>query len=194
MSETPQFNAEHSLAGHFLVAGPSMRDERFANSVILMCVHNSEQAMGIILNKPKPDLTLSTMLPALDINGAPTHEDSPVLYGGPVETERGFVLHSRDYYEPKNALPISDTLALSTSKSVLKALTTSEAPRHAVLALGYAGWAGGQLEFEMMRNDWLITPASDQIVFSSDASKKWKQALALAGISPEFLSSGSGTA
>ncbi len=192
--QKPMHDATQYIAGHFLVAGPSMRDKRFRQSVILMCVHNSEQAMGIILNRPKPDIKLSTMLPALEIKGKPTYKDTQILYGGPVETERGFVLHSRDYYDPSNSLPLSDTLALSTSKSVLSALTKPEAPKQAILALGYAGWMAGQLEGEMMRNDWLITPASDEIVFDCNPKDKWKRALAQIGISPEFLAPGSGTA
>jgi len=182
------------LAGRLIIAGPAMMDKRFRNTVIYMCVHDVDQAMGIIINRPKPDLKLSTMLPHLDVNGIVTNEDTQVLYGGPVETERGFVLHSRDFTDPDNSLPLSETLALTTSKSVLTALTHDNAPKRAVLALGYAGWQSGQLEAEIMRNSWLVASANEDIIFTGEPSKKWKMALAEIGITPEFLSAEAGNA
>ncbi len=186
------------LAGQLLIASPAMMDKRFHNTVIYMCVHDAEQAMGIIINRPKPDLKLSSMLPHLNVKGSVTYEDTQVLYGGPVETERGFVLHSRDFTDPKNSLPLSDTLALTTSKSVLSALTKAHAPKRAVLALGYAGWQSGQLEAEIMRNSWLVAPitseADEDIIFTGEPRHKWKQALAEIGITPEFLSAAAGSA
>ncbi len=183
-----------NLAGRLIIAGPAMGDKRFRGTVIYMCVHDTEQAMGIIINRPKPDLKLSSMLPHLNVNGPVTHEDTMVLYGGPVEPERGFVLHSRDYLDPDNSLALSDTLALTTSKSVLKALTSPAAPEKAVLALGYAGWDSGQLEYEIRHNSWLVAPANDDIIFTGEARHKWKQALASLGITPEFLSASAGHA
>ncbi len=183
-----------SLAGQLLIAGPDMRDKRFRKTVILMCVHDADQAMGIIINKPKPDLKLSTLLGHLDINRPVTHEDTPVLYGGPVEPERGFVLHSRDFHDPENSLPLGDYLALTTSKDILTQLTRTDAPRKALLALGYSGWSGGQLEAEIMHNSWLMAPASEAIIFSAKPEDKWKQALAQIGIKPEYLASGAGLA
>lgn len=186
------------IAGQLIIASPAMMDKRFHNAVIYMCVHDAEQAMGIIINRPKPDLKLSSMLPHLNVKGQVTNEDTQVLYGGPVETERGFVLHSRDFTDPNNSLPLSDTLALTTSKSVLSALTKSNAPRRAVLALGYAGWQGGQLEAEIMRNSWLVAPvfseADEDIIFTGEPRHKWKLALSAIGITPEFLSAEAGHA
>ena len=186
------------LAGQLIIAGPGMLDKRFRNTVIYMCVHDAEQAMGIILNRPKPDLKLSSMLPHLNVKGPVTHEDTQVLYGGPVETERGFVLHTRDFSDPTTTLPLSDTLALTTSKSVLNALTKPNAPKRAVLALGYAGWTSGQLEAEIMRNSWIVvpisSPADEDIIFTGDPKQKWKHALAKIGITPEFLSAEAGSA
>jgi len=182
------------LAGQLIIAGAGMMDKRFHNTVIYMCVHDAEQAMGIIINRPKPDLKLSTMLPHLDVKGPVTNEDTQVLYGGPVETERGFVLHSRDFTDPENSLPLSDTLALTTSKSVLIALTRDNAPERAVLALGYAGWQGGQLEAEIMHNSWLVAPVNEDIIFTGEPRHKWKLALAEIGITPEFLSAEAGNA
>lgn len=182
------------LMGQFLIAGPAMNDTRFKQAVIYMCVHDSEQAMGIVINKPKPDLTLSGMLPHLDVKGTVTYEDAPVLYGGPVEKERGFVLHSRDYFHKDGSLPLTDTLALTTSKNVLKALVSPNAPKRAVLALGYAGWDAGQLEAEIKRNSWLTAPADEDLIFASDPHKKWSQALAKLGVTPELLSADFGRA
>ena len=182
------------LTGKFLIASPSMRDARFRGGVIFMCVHDEEHAMGIMINKPKPDLHLSSMLPHLEIDGDVTNEDTPILYGGPVETERGFVLHSEDYKDEKNSLPLSDTLSMTTSKSVLTALTKPFAPRKAVLALGYTGWNAGQLESEIMRNSWLIGPADEALIFGGKPEDKWKQALAALGIAPEQLSAVAGNA
>ncbi|MBL4870874.1 MAG: YqgE/AlgH family protein [Robiginitomaculum sp.] len=171
-----------------------MGDKRFRKCVIYLCVHDAEQAMGIIINKPKPDLKLSGMLPHLGIQGDVTNDDSQILYGGPVETERGFVLHSRDYFNIDTSLPLSETLALSTSKDILTALISDHAPKLSALALGYTGWHGGQLEDEIKNNGWLITNADENIIFSGDPKHKWKQALASLGISPELLSAQAGNA
>ncbi len=182
------------LAGQLIIASPAMLDKRFRKTVIYMCVHDSEQAMGIIINRPKPDLKLSNMLPHLEVKGAVTHEDTQVLYGGPVEPERGFVLHSRDFTDTDNSLPLSDTLALTTSKSVLTALTHDNAPKRAVLALGYAGWQSGQLEAEIMHNSWLVAPVNEDIIFTENPINKWELALAEIGITPQFLSAEVGNA
>ena len=182
------------LAGQFLIATPAMNDTRFRKAVIYMCVHDSEQAMGIIINRPKRDLTLSGMLPHLDVKGDVTYADSPVLFGGPVETERGFVLHSRDYFHKDGSLPLTDTLALTTSKNVLKALVSPNAPKRAVLALGYAGWDAGQLEGEIKRNSWLTAPADEDLIFAGNYKEKWALALAKLGITPALLSAESGRA
>ena len=171
-----------------------MQDPRFKNSVIFMCVHDEEQAMGIIINKPKPDLKLSSMLPHLEVKGRVTNEDTQVLYGGPVETERGFVLHSRDYFHKNNSLPLSATMALTTSKNVLKALVSANAPQKAVLALGYAGWNAGQLEHEIKRNSWMVTDADEDMIYAGAPEDKWKQALGTLGVSPELLSTQAGRA
>lgn len=182
------------FGGKFLIAGPSMGDRRFRGTLIYLCVHDEEQAMGIIINKPKSDLSLSTMLPHLGIKGEVTHEDNQVLHGGPVEIERGFVLHSRDYFNIDTSLPLSDTLALSTSKDILTALVSGHAPKQAVLALGYTGWHGGQLEDEIKNNGWLIADADEGMIFNGDPRQKWKKALAKLGISPELLSAQAGNA
>ena len=193
-SHDTEDSSDGYLAGKFLIAGPSMGDKRFRKCVIYLCVHDAEQAMGIIINRPKPDLRLSGMLPHLGIKGDVTNEDSQILYGGPVEIERGFVLHSRDYFNTDTSLPLSDTLALSTSKDILTALVSDHAPRLSVLALGYTGWHGGQLEEEIKNNGWFVAPADEDMIFTGKPKHKWKQALAKLGISPELLSAQAGSA
>lgn len=182
------------LAGRFLIASPALLDRRFYQAVIYMCVHDSDHAMGIMINRPKPDLKLTEMLPHLGIDGAPWHENNAVLYGGPVEKDRGFVLHSRDFMDEDNSLPVSDTLAMTTSKQVLEALVRPSAPRHAVLALGYTGWHGGQLEAEIANNSWLVAPAIEHIVFSKNQEEKWTESLASIGVAAPSLSAQAGQA
>jgi putative transcriptional regulator len=182
------------FARHFLIATPAMEDPRFSGTVIYLCVHDAEHAMGIIINKPKPDLRLSQMLPHLDIKGDITGEDTQILYGGPVETERGFVLHSRDFIDDNNSLPLSDTMALTAHKSVLNALVRANAPQKAVLALGYAGWHAGQLDEEIQANAWLIAPADEDLIFTTPSADIRKMALLNMGITPEFLSMDAGHA
>ncbi len=176
------------LVGKFIIAGPAMRDKRFHNAVIYMCAHDDDQAMGIIINKPKPDLHLSTMLPHLEVKGDITHEDTQVLYGGPVETERGFILHTREVMDDKNSLPLGDDLAMSTSKTILKSLTEKKAPKQAILALGYSGWFAGQLEAEIAQNAWFVSAADHNLIFGDNHADKWESAMNKAGISPAFLS------
>lgn len=192
--QTPSTVDGGYLGGKFLIAGPSMGDRRFRDTLIYLCVHDAEQAMGIIINKPKPDLNLSTMLPHLGIEGEVTHENNQVLHGGPVEIERGFVLHSRDYFNVDTSLPLSETLALSTSKDILTALVSDHSPKKAVLALGYAGWHGGQLEEEIKNNGWLVSDADEDMIFYGNPKEKWKKALAKLGVSPELLSAQAGNA
>jgi len=187
-------NSDGYLAGNFLIAGPAMLDKRFKRAVIYMCVHDEEQAMGIIINRPKPDLKLSGMLPMLDIKGSVTNKDTGVLYGGPVEPERGFILHSRDFLDKNNTLPLSETMALTTSKSILTALVSANAPTRAVMALGYAGWHAGQLEAEIIHNSWYVAPANEEMIFTATPNDKWKTALASIGVSPELLSAEAGHA
>jgi len=130
----------------------------------------------------------------LDVEGDVTNEDTDVLYGGPVESERGFVLHSRDFIDTENSLPLSETLAMTTSKSVLTALTRPAAPKRAVLALGYTGWYAGQLESELMRHSWLVSQANEDMIFEGHPDRKWRKALGMLGITPELLSAEGGRA
>src|ERR1700743_2334315 len=168
------------LDGQMLIASPGMQDERFARSVIYICAHSSEGAMGIVVNHPAPHISLPDLLVKLDVIPAndkiqlPTKAgDLPVLKGGPVETERGFVLHSADFFIENSTLPIDEGICLTATLDILKAIARDEGPASAVLALGYAGWAPGQLENEMQQNGWLNCTADTELVFGTDTGGKY---------------------
>src|SRR3974390_818002 len=155
-------SARGYLDGQMLIAMPAMRDERFARSVIYVCAHSSEGAMGIVVNQPATNVNFSDLLVQLDIVPASDLIQLPpgaglvkVLKGGPVETGRGFVLHSSDFFIENSTLPIDDGICLTATLDILKAIARGNGPQSAVLALGYAGWAAGQLENEIQENGWL---------------------------------------
>lgn len=183
------------LTGQFLVAMPSMTDPRFERSVIYMCAHSPEEAMGLIVNKPVDDLCFADILKQLDIK--PHSAASSEIYvhrGGPVGARRGFVLHSTDYYQEDGTMKVSGDIALSATTEILRAIAEGNGPDHYFMALGYAGWGAGQLDEEIKNNAWLSVPADAGILFSPDCEKKWDAALASLGISPHMLSGQSGRA
>src|ERR671916_66910 len=160
------------LDGQLLVAMPGMVDERFARSVIYLCAHSAEGAMGIVVNKPAADLNFPDLLVQLDIIPEADLIQLPqrvgrmqVLMGGPVETSRGFVLHSPDFFIDQSTLPIDEGICLTATIDILRAIAKGEGPQKAVLALGYAGWSAGQLESEIQRNGWLHCPADPGLIF-----------------------------
>lgn len=183
-----------SLEGQLLIAMPSMPDQRFEHAVIFMCAHSAEGgAMGLIVNKPLPSLSFADLASQLDI-GEP--EDMPPIsihYGGPVETGRGFVLHSPDYVRDAT-VPMSEGVSLTATVDILRALATGDGPNRSILALGYAGWAPGQLEQEIQRNDWLHCPADSELVFDLPLDDKWAAAVRRIGIDPALLSTEAGRA
>jgi putative transcriptional regulator len=189
------------LDGQMLIAMPSMRDERFARSLIYMCAHSSEGAMGIIVNHPAANINFADLLVQLDVIPAsdlimlpPRAGAVPVLRGGPVETGRGFVLHSADFFIENSTLPIDDGICLTATLDILKAIARGDGPLSAVLALGYAGWAPGQLESEIQANGWLHCTADLELVFGSDVDAKYEKALKKIGIHLGMLSSEAGHA
>lgn len=182
------------LTGKFLVAMPGMGDPRFDKSVILICAHSDEGAMGLIVNKPVTDLSFANLLEQLDIPQAPDGRDIRVHFGGPVERGRGFVLHSRDYRSEAATMAIAGGYGMTATLDVLEALARGEGPHRALLALGYAGWSPGQLEAEIARNDWLTTEGEPALVFAEDDQGKWTAALRGLGIDPRSLSSAAGRA
>jgi putative transcriptional regulator len=189
------------LDGQMLIAMPSMRDERFARSLIYVCAHSSEGAMGIVVNQPAaninfPDLLVQLeVIPAAELIQLPPRVGSvKVLKGGPVETGRGFVLHSADFFIENSTLPIDDGICLTATLDILKAMARGNGPTSAVLALGYAGWAPGQLESEIQENGWLNCAADPELIFGNDIDGKYDRAMRKLGIDLGMLSSEAGHA
>jgi len=189
------------LDGQMLIAMPAMSDERFARSLIYVCAHSSEGAMGIVVNQAAqnikfPDLLVQLeVIPAAERIQLPTRaEDVKVLKGGPVETGRGFVLHSADFFIENSTLPIDEGICLTATLDILKAIARGNGPASAVLALGYAGWGAGQLEHEIQENGWLHCAADADLIFGSDNEGKYEKALAKLGIGLGQLSSEAGHA
>src|SRR6266508_843524 len=172
------------LDGQMLIAMPSMRDERFTRSVIYVCAHSSEGAMGIVVNQPAGNIKFSELLVQLEVIPAADLIELPpkaglvkVLKGGPVETGRGFVLHSADFFIENSTLPIDDGICLTATLDILKAIARGKGPESAVLALGYAGWGAGQLENEIQGNGWLHCAADPELIFGADIESKYDKAL-----------------
>lgn len=182
------------LTGQLLIAMPGMGDPRFAHSVIYLCAHSHEGAMGLMVNKPAEGLGLADVLDRLDI---PIPDDSATLgvhIGGPVETGRGFVLHSDEYRSRLQSLMVAEGFAMTATQDILEDMAAGNGPSHALLMLGYAGWGPGQLEGEIARNGWLTSPASRDLVFTHPDSRKWHAALEEIGIDPLGLSAAAGRA
>lgn len=188
------------LGGQILIAMPGMGDPRFEHAVVLVCAHSSDGAMGLIINKPVPDLSFENLIDQLSI---PKGEPGPkgelgreirVHQGGPVERSRGFVLHSRDWQAGRATMQIAELYGMTATLDILEALAKGAGPASALLALGYSGWGPGQLEAEIGRNDWLTAEASAELIFSADDGGKWAGALRGMGIDPVALSSVAGRA
>jgi putative transcriptional regulator len=189
------------LDGQFLLAMPGMADQRFARSVVYICAHSSEGAMGLIINQPARKITFPDLLQQLEllepeelIRLPDPAEKMQVLKGGPVETGRGFVLHSSDFFIDNSTLTIDDAVSLTATVDILRAIARGHGPQQAVLALGYAGWSPGQLEEEIQQNGWLNVPADPSLLFDRDVDSKWGRAIRLLGIDPAMLSGEAGHA
>lgn len=188
-----QARTQQHLTGMLLVAMPGMPDPRFARSVIYLCAHSPEGAMGLLVNQLASNITFPSVVSQLGIDKPKAGADVPVHVGGPVETSRGFVLHSADYVQ-ESTLVIDDQFALTATVDVLRAIAEGQGPRQKVLALGYAGWGAGQLDAEIQANGWLLAPATPEIVFGRNNETKWLQALRTIGVDPTLLSSTAGHA
>ena len=188
------------LGGQILIAMPGLADARFDHSVILVCAHSGDGAMGLIINKPVPDLSFDSLIDQLSISKGEVGpkrnagREIRVHQGGPVERSRGFVLHSRDWQAGRATMQIAGLYGMTATLDILEALANGAGPQSALLALGYSGWGPGQLEAEIGRNDWLTAEASDELIFSADDGGKWSGALRSMGIDPVALSSVSGRA
>jgi putative transcriptional regulator len=181
------------LSGRMLIAMPGIGDPRFERAVILICAHSEDQAMGVRINRPLESLTLAELFDRLGVKGAPS--DLPLLSGGPVERERGFVVHTDDCEIPGSTLTVSEGLALTATREILDALgDLDRRPRRAAIALGCANWNAGQLEEELRDNVWLACDADETLIFDLDHDTKWARALAKLGVAPERLSMQTGRA
>jgi len=179
------------LEGRCLIAMPTMGDERFVRTLVYMCAHNEDGAMGLVVNKPLEDLSFVDLLIQLGIDQGPAAEHIRLHFGGPVETGRGFVLHSDDYSND-GTLPIAEGVSLTATVDVLRAMANGSGPRKSLLALGYAGWAPGQLDAEIQHNGWLTCDADEELIFGTDLASKWNKALGKIGIDPVMLSTDTG--
>lgn len=186
--------AKGYLSGQLLIAMPSMQDPRFARSVICLCAHSPDGAMGIVLNKPIDNLSFDELLRQLSVEPAPPARRIALHAGGPVEGGRGFVLHTGDW-SSEGSLKVDGDLALTASVDILKAIATGGGPRRGLLALGYAGWGPGQLEVEIQRNAWLNVEADEALLFEEEGDDaKWRRALGKLRVDPLLLVNASGRA
>ena len=185
--------SEGFLEDQFLLAMPSMSDSRFERTVIYMCSHSSDGAMGLVVNKPMDWISFAELLDQLSIAVDGEVPDLPIHAGGPVETGRGFVLHTADFLQD-STLEIGRSRALTATVDILKAIAGGTGPRHSLLALGYASWAPGQLESEIQQNAWLTLPADDDLLFRTSLDAKYTEALGRLGIDLSVLSGEAGHA
>jgi putative transcriptional regulator len=181
------------LTGQLLIAMPQMRDSRFHRSVLYICAHSEDGAMGLVINKVLDSLTLPELMAHLEVPTEAPLTPEKIHFGGPVETARGFVLHSDDYVDDGTQI-IGRGLALTATLDILRAIGRGEGPRRTLLALGYAGWGPGQLDAEIQANSWLSVPADDAIVFDQQINTKWERAIGRLGIDAGMLSGEAGHA
>lgn len=188
-------DAEGYLTGQLLIAMPAMRDPRFTRTVIYMCVHNDQGAMGLVINRLVGSIKFADLLEELELKSAPVDASNypTIHFGGPVETGRGFVLHSDDYLRD-DSMPLEDGLALTATVDILRDIALGSGPDKAILALGYAGWGPGQLDGELQENSWLSVESDPDLVFGTALDDKWEQALTKLGISAALLSTDAGHA
>ena len=186
--------ASLELTGKVLIAMPGMGDPRFEHSVVFMCAHSDEGAMGLIVNKPAPEVALRDVLDQLEIKPGSAIASTPIHFGGPVEMARGFVLHSGEYTSRLQTLSLSEDFGMSATIDILEDISQGQGPAEALVMLGYSGWGPGQLEDEITRNGWLTCEATQDLVFRTPDSEKWAEALLLLGVDPVGLSATAGHA
>jgi putative transcriptional regulator len=183
-----------TLAGKLLIAMPGIGDPRFDRTVIFMCEHDAEHAIGIVVNRPRDEITLSDVLGHLGLTPEDEVADRTVLDGGPVRPDRGYVLHSEDFAAGDVTQTVIPGIRLTATRDVLEAVAKEQAPKRFVLALGCAGWGAGQLEDELRRNSWLVTDADDAIIFGDQHDDKWVRAIQSLGLEPSQLMGDAGRA
>lgn len=192
-NERANVTADSYLEGQLLLAMPNMEDPRFDRSVIYICSHSKDGAMGLVVNEIMPELSFAELLNQLDIDVSGEVADTTVFRGGPVESGRGFVLHSADFVQ-ETTMIVSETLALTATVDILKAIAEGSGPQHSLLALGYAGWGAGQIEEEIKNNSWMTVRGEDEVIFYTEPEDKWARAMAMLGIDLSMLSNEAGHA
>lgn len=180
------------LNGQLLIAMPAMPDPRFGRTVLYICAHSPEGAMGLIINRAFGEVRFVDLMGQLGIEGGST-PDRPVHFGGPVDSSRGFVLHSTDF-QADQTLVVDENVALTATRDILQAIASGSGPHKAIFALGYASWAPGQLDSEIQANDWLTAPADQDLIFDPDLDTKWERAISRLGFTPAMLSGEAGHA
>jgi len=185
-------NAVSDLSNHFLIAMPGLEDANFYRTVTYICEHNAQGAMGIVINRPL-DISLGDILEQMEITASPDASKQAVFSGGPVQTERGFVLHSPDG-DWESTLKVTPEISITTSRDILEAIADNKGPEQSLVALGYAGWGEGQLEEEMSANAWLSGPADSQIIFDLPSEERWQAAAQILGVDMNLMSGDAGHA
>jgi putative transcriptional regulator len=180
------------LNGHLLIAMPGMQDPRFGRTVLYMCSHSPEGAMGLIINRTYGEIRFADLMNQLGIAGT-TRRELPVHFGGPVDSSRGFVLHSADF-QADQTLVVNGSVALTATRDILQAIAQGAGPNRAIFALGYAKWVAGQLDSEIQANEWLTAPADKDLIFDRDLDTKWQRAIGKLGFDPAMLSGEAGHA
>ncbi|MEM6421561.1 MAG: YqgE/AlgH family protein [Pseudomonadota bacterium] len=186
-------DGEHFLTGHMLIAMPQMPDPRFQRSLIYLCAHSEEGAMGLMVNRQAENLKIADLFEKLSIPLPESDGRQPIRFGGPVETGRGFVLHSGDYHADDASMRVDVDVSMTATMEILHAIGRGEGPARAIVALGYTGWGPGQLEMELRQNGWLACDPDPSLLFDDEHGDKWSRALSKLGISAALLSGG-GTA
>lgn len=178
------------LDGQILIAMPDMQDPRFVRSIVYLCAHSEEGAMGLILNKTVQDLSWKDLFKKMEIPIGSVNGPKQICFGGPVDVERGFLLHSSDYFAEEATLKVDGETSMTATVEILQDIAMGRGPDRAMLALGYAGWGAGQLEAELQMNGWLLCDSDTRLLFDEDHGSKWDRALAKLGINPAMLMSG----
>jgi len=179
------------LSGKFLIASPSMGDPRFYKSVIYMISHKDEGAMGIVINQPIIKTKINNIVSNEELKNSSSIDNIPITYGGPVDTKKGFILHTSEFKD-ETTIKVNSEIFLTSNINILKSIVKGNGPKKSLFALGYAGWFAGQLEDELLNEGWLVAPGNSKLIFECKAEKKWSEAIKSIGINPNFLSSVAG--
>lgn len=175
------------LAGQFLLAMPHLQDPRFEKAVIYICGHDTNGAMGLVVNKHLGDLTLKGLLEYLNLSHESIKRDLPIFFGGPIDSGRGFILHSDDFSHP-GTVPLGNHISLTATVDILQSIAEGNGPKDCLLAMGYVGWGPNQLDSDLHSNKWLQVEADPELLFHTPIEKKWEKAIAKLGVTPESLS------